>query len=68
MLKKTPANGRQIGYLFQNLALFPHLDVASNVGYSLKVNGKKGGNYAESSYLNPFTLYFFTVYYKYNVF
>ena len=38
---KVPTNERQIGYLFQNLALFPHLDVASNVGYSLKINGKK---------------------------
>jgi len=38
---KTPTNERQIGYLFQNLALFPHLDVPSNVGYSLKVRGKK---------------------------
>ena len=38
---KVPTNDRQIGYLFQNLALFPHLDVASNVGYSLKVRGKK---------------------------
>jgi ABC-type sugar transport system ATPase subunit len=34
---KTPTNERQIGYLFQNLALFPHLNVASNVGYSLIV-------------------------------
>ena len=38
---KTPTNERQIGYLFQNLALFPHLDVASNVGYSLRIRGKK---------------------------
>jgi ABC-type sulfate/molybdate transport systems ATPase subunit len=38
---KTPTNDRQIGYLFQNLALFPHLDVASNVSYSLRINGKK---------------------------
>ncbi len=38
---KVPANERQIGYLFQNLALFPHLDVASNVGYSLRVCGKR---------------------------
>ncbi|MFP3975438.1 MAG: ABC transporter ATP-binding protein [Dehalococcoidia bacterium] len=28
---------RGIGYLFQDLALFPHLDVASNVEYGLKV-------------------------------
>lgn len=28
---------RGVGYLFQNLALFPHLDVASNIAYSLRV-------------------------------
>jgi len=28
---------RGIGYLFQSLALFPHLDVASNIAYSLKI-------------------------------
>jgi ABC-type sulfate/molybdate transport systems ATPase subunit len=38
---KTPVNERQIGYIFQNLALFPHLDVASNVGYSLMIKGKE---------------------------
>jgi len=32
-----PANKRDAGYMFQNLALFPHLDVASNVAYSLKM-------------------------------
>ena len=30
---------RRVGYLFQNLALFPHLDVASNIGYGPVVNG-----------------------------
>lgn len=30
---------RRVGYLFQNLALFPHLDVASNIGYGQTVNG-----------------------------
>ncbi|RCV63690.1 molybdate/tungstate transport system ATP-binding protein [Methanophagales archaeon] len=38
---KTPVNEREIGYIFQNLALFPHLDVASNVGYSLMIKGKE---------------------------
>jgi len=33
----TPASKRGVGYLFQNLALFPHLDVAANIGYGLKV-------------------------------
>jgi len=34
---RTPASKRGVGYLFQNLALFPHLDVAANIAYSLKV-------------------------------
>ncbi len=32
-----PASRRGIGYLFQNLVLFPHLDVTANIAYSLKV-------------------------------
>ncbi len=37
----TPTNERKIGYLFQNLALFPHLNVASNIGYGLAVKGDR---------------------------
>lgn len=33
----APAHKRGIGMVFQSLALFPHLDVRRNVGYSLKV-------------------------------
>ncbi len=40
-MDKISTNERHIGYLFQNLALFPHLDVFSNVGYSLRVKGRK---------------------------
>src|SRR5579871_6002734 len=31
----TPPERRRIGYLFQDLALFPHLTVAQNVGYGI---------------------------------
>ena len=30
-----PASERGFGYVFQNLALFPHLTVEQNVGYGL---------------------------------
>ena len=32
---KLPASKRSVGYLFQDLALFPHLDVAANIAYGL---------------------------------
>ncbi|HAJ31879.1 MAG TPA: hypothetical protein DCK79_00650 [Candidatus Atribacteria bacterium] len=37
---KLSANKRKIGYLFQDLYLFPHLDVASNIAYALKIKSK----------------------------
>lgn len=30
---------RNVGYLFQNLALFPHMDVKSNIAYGLRMRG-----------------------------
>ena len=32
---RLPANQREVGYLFQGLVLFPHLDVIANIAYGL---------------------------------
>ncbi|GAH75254.1 unnamed protein product, partial [marine sediment metagenome] len=32
---RLPANKREVGYLFQSLVLFPHLDVVANIAYGL---------------------------------
>jgi ABC-type Fe3+/spermidine/putrescine transport system ATPase subunit len=32
---RLPASKREVGYLFQGLILFPHLDVAANIAYGL---------------------------------
>ncbi len=37
-IDKVPANKRGIGYLSQDLNLFPHLNVASNVAYGLRAS------------------------------
>jgi iron(III) transport system ATP-binding protein len=37
---RMPANQRGIGFVFQNYALFPHLSVAENVAYGLRVRGR----------------------------
>jgi putative spermidine/putrescine transport system ATP-binding protein len=36
-----PAHERNFGMVFQNLALFPHLNVEENVEYALKLRGKE---------------------------
>ena len=38
-LTTVPAHRRRFGLVFQDALLFPHLDVAGNVGYGLKVAG-----------------------------
>lgn len=39
---QSPPQGRAIGYLFQDYALFPHLTVAGNITYGLKDAGRNG--------------------------
>jgi len=41
-----PANQRNIGIVFQNYALFPHMTVAENVAYGLRARGVRGADVA----------------------
>jgi putative spermidine/putrescine transport system ATP-binding protein len=38
-----PPHTRDIGMVFQTLALFPHLNVTGNVGYGMRIRGVPGG-------------------------
>jgi putative spermidine/putrescine transport system ATP-binding protein len=39
LLNKVPPHKRNIGMVFQNYALFPHMTVAQNIAYPLQVRG-----------------------------
>jgi putative spermidine/putrescine transport system ATP-binding protein len=47
-ITKTPAHRRNIGVVFQNYALFPHLTVARNVAFGLEMQGTPKAGIAAS--------------------
>ena len=38
-VNEIPTYKREIGLMFQNYALFPHMTIADNVGYGLRMRG-----------------------------
>lgn len=44
----TPPNQRPVNTVFQSYALFPHLTVAENVGFGLKMQGKPAADVARA--------------------
>jgi putative spermidine/putrescine transport system ATP-binding protein len=46
-LSRLPPYKRQIGMVFQNYALFPHMTVAENIGFPLSVRGIARGDIAQ---------------------
>ncbi|MCM2477235.1 ABC transporter ATP-binding protein [Rhizobium sp. CG5] len=46
-LTRVPPNQREMGVVFQDYALFPHMNVARNVGYGLEMRRKSSAEIAE---------------------
>ena len=46
-MNEVPPHERGIGMVFQNYALWPHMTVADNVGYGLKLRGVPGADIAQ---------------------
>lgn len=47
LVTDLPPHEREIGIVFQNYALFPHMDVARNIGYGLRMRGVPAAEIAQ---------------------
>ncbi len=45
-VSRVPPNRRPVNMVFQSYAVFPHMNVADNVGYGLKIDGVRGSERA----------------------
>lgn len=45
-ITQVPANKRDMGFVFQNYALFPHMTIFENVAYGLRIRGLSGDTLA----------------------
>ncbi len=53
----TPPENRNIAYIFQNLALFPHLTVYENVAFPLRIKKEQNIDKKTNSILNKLGIY-----------
>ena len=52
-ITNLPAYERDVNTVFQDYALFPHMDVISNIEYGLKVKGVEKGEHHDADHGNP---------------
>src|SRR5713226_3141576 len=44
LVSRVPTQQRDIAFVFQNYALYPHMTVAGNIGFALKMKGNRAAD------------------------